>query len=294
MVGIEKYQGTGNDFVVVDAAEDVPDRRAFAATLCDRSTGITHPESPRTGADGALFLALESEYHPPRVVMTLVQPDGSVAAMCGNGARCAATWAAERTGEDEIMIDTPSGTRYARIEGDDVTIEMGTPAFGPEAVPVDVDEPLVEHEVEGLSVTAVNTGVPHAVAFVDDVDMVDLETVGPAVRRADVFPEGANVTLAAPNGGASSGRSRGFAQRTYERGVEAETHSCGTGAVAVAATAVRLGEVETGRPVRVSPPGGDLEVTVTEDGSLLRGPVEREFGGEVAAVEPWSGSASAD
>ncbi|WP_255150742.1 diaminopimelate epimerase [Halorarius halobius] len=270
MVEVRKFHGTGNDFVVVDAAEEVPDRRAFARALCDRETGIEHPDSPRVGADGVLFLAVEDRYSPPRVVMTLVQPDGSVAAMCGNGARCAAAWAAAETGADEVMIDTQSGTRHAAVEETGVTIEMGAPSFDPADVPVEAADPLVETDVEGLTVTAVNTGVPHAVAVVDDVDAVDLAAVAPAVRYADAFPEGANVTLAAEDGD-------GFRQRTYERGVEGETDSCGTGAVAVAAVAHRLGLLDTGDPTRVSPPGGDLEVTIEGDGSTLRGPTAVEF-----------------
>ena len=107
--------------------------------------------------------------------MTLVQPDGSIAAMCGNGARVAAAWAAERTGATALMIDTPAGTRRATVDGDDVTIEMGVPAFAPRAVPLSGGTELVEDPVEGLPVTAVNTGVPHAVALVDDVDAVDLD-----------------------------------------------------------------------------------------------------------------------
>ncbi|WP_254829432.1 diaminopimelate epimerase [Haloglomus salinum] len=297
MVHIQKYHGTGNDFVVVDAAERVGDRRAFARALCDRTTGISHPDSPHIGADGVLFLHLETEYASPRVVMTLVQPDGSVAAMCGNGARCAARWAAERTGSDEVMIDTQSGTRRAVIAreapddgnrghgddrgfGDDVTIEMGRPRFLPGVVPVQTAEPLVQEHVEGLTVTAVNTGVPHAVSFVEDVDAVDLEDIAPAVRHADVFPEGANVTLAsrvAPTGDEDAA----FRQRTYERGVEGETDSCGTGAVAIAAVAHRLGRIGTGETVRVTPPGGDLFVTVTDDDALLRGPAVFEFEAEV-------------
>jgi diaminopimelate epimerase len=282
MTRIEKYHGTGNDFVVVGADADVPDRRAFARRLCDRTSGITHPDSQTIGADGVLFLALETGHTPPRVVMTLVQPDGSVAAMCGNGARCAAAWVADRTGATEVMIDTPAGTRHARIEGvgpdgigRQVTIEMGRPTFGPADVPVLADGPLVETDVAGLSVTAVNTGVPHAVALVEDVDDVDLETVAPAVRHADIFPEGANVTLASENGDR-------YRQRTYERGVEGETRSCGTGAVAVAAVARRLGLVDDGR-VTVAPPGGELEVTVGDREAYLHGPTVREF---EATVEP--------
>jgi diaminopimelate epimerase len=276
MVGVEKYHGTGNDFIIIDAAENVPDRRALAADLCDRETGLTHPEASKTGADGILFLALEDEYSPPRVVMTLVQPDGSVAAMCGNGARCAAQWVAERTGSDVVMIDTQSGTRRAEVSEQGVTIEMGDPSFEPADVPLNRDEPLIQETVEGLPVTAVNTGVPHAVAFVEDVTTIHIEDVAPAVRHADVFPEGANVTFAArrPDGG--------FDQRTFERGVEAETDSCGTGAVAIVAAAERLGKVERRQRVAVHPPGGRLVVELIEDDALLHGPVEREFAGHVA------------
>ncbi|WP_458185108.1 diaminopimelate epimerase [Haladaptatus sp. NG-WS-4] len=264
-VSFQKYHGTGNDFVVVDANVPVPDRAAFARQACDRDEGI--------GADGVLFLALEPDYRPPRVIMTLVQPDGSTAEMCGNGARCAAVWAAERTGTDEVMIDTLAGTRYAKIRDGGATIEMGSPRFEPERVPVAGDEPLVRERFGEFELTAVNTGVPHAVAFVDDVDAVDVERVAPAIRHADAFPEGTNVTFA-------SRRPGGFDQRTFERGVEGETQSCGTGAVAVAAVAERLGLVDD-ELVSVSPPGGDLSVALGERYATLSGPVEREFEGDV-------------
>ena len=343
-VRFEKYHGTGNDFVVVDATASVPNRGAFAAAHCDRETGVDRAEadaatlaesaSDRAGADGALFLALEPTFSPPRIIMTLVQPDGSVASMCGNGARCAAAWAADRLDAEEFMIDTQAGTRRARVDGDEVAIEMGTPSFDPAAVPLaaDRDEPLIAESVGDLTVTAVNTGVPHAVAFVDDVhqtpqasdtahrkpkasedvsdervesearqtesdgvsgedggsgsgrpgsdalDDIDLDAVAPAIRRADVFPEGANVTVAARDGD-------GFAQRTYERGVEGETRSCGTGAVAVVAAADRLGRVDGADSVRVSPPGGELRVTLPDRGpARLRGPAERSFGGDLPAT----------
>ncbi|MGM0591823.1 MAG: diaminopimelate epimerase [Halobacteriota archaeon] len=274
-VPFEKYHGTSNDFIVVDADEYVPDRAAFASVYCDRTEGVSSPQDDSLGADGVLFLALEDQYSPPRVIMTLVQPDGSTAAMCGNGARVAAAWVADRTGENETMIDTQAGTRHAAIDGDTVTIEMGNPSFDPDYVPLARDEPLIDEPVEGLSVTAVNTGVPHAVAFVDDVDAVDLESVAPPIRHADVFPRGTNVTIASQKDG-------GFAQRTFERGVEGETQSCGTGAVAVVAAAKRLGMVGGNDPLTVSPPGGDLTITVPDDGpATLSGPVVHEFSGDL-------------
>ena len=277
-VPFEKWHGTGNDFLVVDAEACVPHRRAFAKAHCDRETGVSHPDTGRVGADGVLFLALERDCRPPRVVMTLVQPDGSTAPMCGNGARIAAAWAAERTNTDRIMLDTQAGTREATIDNRHVTIEMGYPSFEPAGVPLDRETPLLEAQLCDLTVTAVNTGVPHAVAFVPDVSAVDLNTVAPPIRNHDVFPKGANVTLA-------SQRAGGFAQRTYERGVEGETRSCGTGAVAIGAVAHRLGLIDGA--VTVSPPGGDLTVDVPMDGpATLRGAVECSFTGELSHPEP--------
>jgi diaminopimelate epimerase len=207
--------------------------------------------------------------------------------MCGNGARVAAAWAAERTGADRVMLDTQAGTRLAQVErgadesatdGSRVTVEMGHPSFAPGDVPLAREEPLIDEQLAGLPVTAVDTGVPHAVAFVPDVEAVDLDAVAGPIRHHDLFPRGVNVTLASPRDG-------GFAQRTYERGVEGETRSCGTGAVAIAAAARRLGLADDA--VAVSPPGGDLTVRFPEEGpATLTGPVERSFATELPRPEP--------
>lgn len=309
-----KYHGTGNDFLAVDASEPVPDRVAFAKTHCDRESGVSAeseaaesadrsavgPDADRPGADGVLFLELREDASPTRVEMTLVQPDGSTAAMCGNGARCVARWAYERTGETEFVIGTGAGDRGATVreDGSWVTIEMGVPAFDPEDVPLADEGPearddaLVDEEISGLTVTAVDTGVPHAVAFVDDVTAFDLDSVAEPVRNADVFPEGANVNLAAPVADEdtvgneetdASADAPTFDQRTFERGVEGETRSCGTGAVAIAAVARRLGLVDESTVVS-RPPGGELELEVPGEGpALLSGPVTEEFSGELPA-----------
>jgi diaminopimelate epimerase len=101
--------------------------------------------------------------------------------------------------------------------------------------------------------------------------------VAPPVRHAEVFPRGANVTVASEDGD-------GFRQRTFERGVEGETRSCGTGAVAVVAAAKRLGLVDD-EETRVSPPGGDLWIRVPDgEEATLRGPVVRDFAGELETV----------
>ncbi len=286
-VAYEKYHGTGNDFIAVGADAPVADWGEFAITHCDRETGVG--VGGRRGADGVLVLSFDGG-DPPHVEMGLYQPDGGTAAMCGNGARCAARWAARRrshldsrerpevasgvnSDETEFVIDTPAGKRRATL-GETVTVAMGVPSFSSEDVPLAREEPLIRGEIEGREVTAVNTGVPHAVCFVDDVSGVDLDVVAPSIRHAGVFPEGANVNIAA----GSNGR---FDQRTFERGVEGETRSCGTGAVAIAAVARRLGLADSER-LRVSPPGGDLLVTVPEEGpATLSGPVAFEGEGEV-------------
>lgn len=295
-VPFEKYDGAGNDFLVVDAEAPVPNRAAFARAHCDRATGV-RDNGARDGADGVLFLEVEPKMTPARVTMTLVQPDGSIAEMCGNGVRCVAAWAADRSGATEFDIEAPAGTRRATVDGEQIAVEMGGPQFAPDAVALAGDEPLVEDSLpelddspaEGLAVTAVNTGVPHAVVFVDDVDAVDIDAVAPPIRHAKAFPEGANVTFAARDRG-------GFRQRTFERGVEGETRACGTGAVAVAAAAKRLGrlpENPAGDWVRVSPPGGDLEVAVPGDGpARLRGPAVKRFGGELPASPDAEGAES--
>ena len=309
-VPFEKYAGAGNDFVVVDADTDsdpVGDRAAFARLHCDREVGVRDDDSAasggaeddgsvgpgadtaRHGADGVLFLSLDEDPDPPTVAMTLVQPDGSVAEMCGNGVRCVAAWAASRSGASTLAVDTPAGTRRAVVDGELVAVEMGDPTFAPAEVPLAGDDPLLDTTLDelddtpaaGLAVTAVNTGVPHAVVFVDDEDEIDLDAVAPPIRHAETFPEGANVTFAALDGD-------GFRQRTFERGVEGETLACGTGAVAVVAAAKRLDRVCVSDEdwITVTPPGGELGVAVPDDGpARLRGPAEKRFEGELSAPD---------
>lgn len=287
-VAFEKYHGTGNDFFVVEASEPVEEWGAFAVNHCDRETGIDIGN--RRGADGVLVLSIEGEDRN-RIRMRLYQPDGGTAAMCGNGARCAARWAARRRSRletrertesvsgadrletDEFVLDTPAGERRARVSKETITIEMGVPSFCPTDIPLAHEGPLIREEIEGWELTAVGTGVPHAVIFVEDVHEIDLAGMAPPIRHAGVFPEGTNVNLAA-------GSTEGFDQRTFERGVEGETRSCGTGAVAIAAVARRLGLA--GERVSVSPPGGELVVEVPDEGpASLSGPVEFEGAGEV-------------
>ncbi|MFB6112639.1 MAG: diaminopimelate epimerase [Halodesulfurarchaeum sp.] len=263
-VPFRKYHGTGNDFAVV-RPEDLPaSRRQFAIEWCGEYD-----------ADGVLVLDLDTDADPARIGFRLYQPDGSTAAMCGNGARIAARWGMEQTGEHSFVLSTPAGERPATVHDDgSVTVTMGTPTFDPASVPLDREEPMIEEPLEGFDVTAVNSGVPHAVSFVEDVDGIDITEEAPPIRHAEVFPEGANATFATRRSDGS------FRQRTFERGVEGETQSCGTGAVAIVAVADRLSLVDGSERVDVHPPGGTLIVTATsEEAATLRGPTAFEFEG---------------
>ena len=267
MTKFTKAHGNGNDFIIIDEwdGERVHNPSGFAETYCDRRFGI--------GGDGVLFLR-RPEDATSDLRMVLIQPDGGEAEMCGNGARCLVRYAVKegyaQEGE-EVHVETLAGVREAVCRGDEVRVEMGVPSFEDEDVPAWRE--VVEEVIEGLEVTAVNTGVPHAVTFVEDLDGVNVEEAAPPVRHADVFPEGANVNFVERDCDA-------FRVRTYERGVEAETLACGTGAVAVAAVARRLGKTDDDK-VRIKTRGGPLTITFEDDGTAyMRGSAVLVYEGE--------------
>ena len=266
MTEFAKAHGNGNDFLIIDEwdGERVENPSAFAEKYCDRRFGV--------GGDGVLFLR-RPEDTTNDLRMVLLQPDGGEAEMCGNGARCLVRYAVEEgyaQEGDEVRVETLAGVREAVCEGEDVRVEMGVPSFDADDVPA--RSALVEKEVEGWEVTAVNTGVPHAVTFVDGLDGVNVEEAAPSVRHADVFLEGANVNFVERDGD-------GFRVRTFERGVEAETLSCGTGAVAVAAVARHLGKTDDDE-VRIETSGGPLTITFEDETAYMRGPAVLVYEGE--------------
>ena len=252
-----KYQGLGNDFVVVDGPLMTADR---ARLLCDRRRGI--------GGDGVLTIL------PPRsegavAYMHIFNSDGSVAAMCGNGIRCVARHLAEvRGASGDIVVDSDAGPRRCRIERDDggavaaISVEMG-----PARVEGEQD-----FGVEGgqLHAIRVSMGNPHAVFFgPSSVDRA--RALGPVIEAA--VPGGVNA-------GFASVRDAGIDLVVWERGAGL-TEACGTGACAAAVAAVHTGQVEAGKAIEIRLPGGSLTVTVGADlaNVSMRGPAERVFSG---------------
>jgi diaminopimelate epimerase len=264
-----KLQGNGNDFILIDEFERIviPDemKGQFAHLYCDRRFGI--------GADGVLYLGRSAEAD---LAMRLFQPDESEAAMCGNGIRCFARYAFD-TGyvEHTCSVETQAGIMGVEMgyENDTfmATIAMPEPRFDRKDIPA-AGEGEYRETIEGYEVYAVNTGVPHAVLFVEDLDAVPLSTLAPVIRNHATFPEGANVNVVAREGEDT------IRIRTFERGIEDETTSCGTGATASAAVAHHLGYV--GPKVRVETEGGPLVITLGEK-TLMEGPAVTVFRGSI-------------
>jgi diaminopimelate epimerase len=264
-----KLHGNGNDFIIVDEYERViiPEemKGQFAAIYCDRRFGI--------GADGVIYL---SKSQKSDLKMRLLQPDGSEAEMCGNGIRCVGKYAFD-TGyaKESCTVETPAGeigvAMGYREEEFMATITMTSPKFDRQDIPAtgsgEYHERIGEYEVH-----AANTGVPHAVIVVDAIDAVDVAAAAPAIRHHATFLKGANVNFVEKTGNDS------IRIRTFERGVEAETLSCGTGATASAAIVHRLGL--TGDVVQVETRGGPL-VIYLKDGAKMEGPATTVFRGSI-------------
>jgi diaminopimelate epimerase len=256
--------GAGNDFLVIGprAARAIADRAAWVRKVCARGLSI--------GADGVVFVEADG---PDRVRVQFVNPDGS-SSFCGNGSRCAARFARlEGLVGDSLTLLTESGDIPARIDGDDVRLMLPPPIVHGEREASSGD---TTHR--GLFVTAM---IPHFVVFVDDPHEAPLSRWGPALRRHPVFgPQGTNVNLASQG-------DDGVVLRTWERGVEAETLCCGSGAVAVAAAARLRGAPPCitlrpagGIPLRVELPGDrhapECAILSGEARVLFRGEIDPE------------------
>ncbi len=277
VVPFTKMHGAGNDFLVLDNRFfhlSEGELAALARRFCPRRFGV--------GSDGLLALdPAAAEGHAYR--MRFHNPDGSRAGMCGNGARCLARFAraaglADGPGTATFTFGSDAGEYRAAVPKDPaapVRLFVPPPTGFREAVPL----------ADGSSVAFVHTGTHHAVRITADVDGADLETLAPPIRHDPAFaPEGANVNLVEPVGPDA------VRVRTFEKGVEAETLACGTGALAAAVVARLTGAVER-VPVEVRARGGTLSVgfAVGEGGAVqdlyLEGPAVTVFSG-VLEVDP--------
>lgn len=258
-----KYQGTGNDFVMIDnrtgffPKEDVQ----LINFLCDRRFGI--------GGDGLILLENDPSAD---FKMVYYNADGNESTMCGNGGRCIVAFA-----HDLGIIDKQ--TTFNAIDGlHNATVnENATIALQM----IDVDKKSIKINDD---FTFLFTGSPHHVAVVNNVENFDVFTHGKQIRYSDLYaPGGTNVNFV------EQLNSERFKIRTYERGVEDETLSCGTGATAVAIAMNVLGKT-TSNKIAVQVEGGDLQITFDQDQEkyfnvMLNGPAKQVFKGEISVKE---------
>lgn len=272
----EKYEALGNDFVVVEGSAAGLSEGEVRA-ICDRHHGV--------GADGLLFAGVSAG----RPFMKVVNADGSVPEMCGNGLRCVALHLVRRglVEDRDFEVDTDAGPHPVRVlevaAPGRVEVSMRAPSLSPQDVPVIWDGPMIDAELQPLDVkirvTAVSMGNPHAVTF--DVHGASRFSLGPLLQNDHRFPERANVGFAEMKGSAAGGGAR-MELHVYERGA-GWTQACGTGACAAAVAAVETGRATRGTSIEVVLPGGALAVLVGEPGErvLMTGPARHVFSGRL-------------
>jgi diaminopimelate epimerase len=264
---IVKMSGSGNDFILFDhRTRQFSDAAMIGLTrlLCRRGLSV--------GADGMIFIELSERYD---FKWRFFNADGSEAEMCGNGGRCAARFAQwiGMAGK-EMTFETIAGPIQARVEGRVVKLQLPVPRD----IRLDQEIALVNGR---QPVDFINTGVPHTILWVEAIETLDISELGPQIRFHPHFqPAGTNVNFVRRE------EDHTLSLRTYERGVEAETLACGTGAVAAAAIAYRKGWVRS--PVAVRTRGGEILVVHLEEDSgggigavFLEGMVTLVFQGEV-------------
>ncbi|WP_108868269.1 diaminopimelate epimerase [Aquimarina aquimarini] len=254
-----KYQGTGNDFVIIDNRESILSKNntKLFARLCDRKFGI--------GADGLMLLELPQNEEDD-FTMVYFNADGNESSMCGNGGRCLVAFAA-------FLGIVKNKAVFTAIDGKH------------EAV---LDEGLVHLQMQDVSTIEkyenhlfLDTGSPHHVEMVKNITDYDVFNEGKRIRSGNPYYEkGSNVNFV------EKINENEFAVRTYERGVEDETLSCGTGVTAVALSMYET-KLTSGQEIRVNTQGGELKVTFkkTKEGYreiFLIGPAEQVFKGEIS------------
>jgi diaminopimelate epimerase len=252
-----KYQGTGNDFVMIDNRSNIfpKENTQLVAHLCDRRFGI--------GADGLILLDNDATTD---FRMVYYNSDGNLSSMCGNGGRCLVAFAKKlNVIQNETTFMATDGLHYATVGADGiVSLQM-----------IDVAEIKNTPDYSFL-----NTGSPHHVQLVTDLEHYNVKENGAAIRYGDLYgQQGSNINFVKKIDDAT------FSLRTYERGVEDETLACGTGATAVAIAMNATGQTDL-NTIHLNVEGGKLAVSFDiEDGKytnvFLKGPAEFVFKGTI-------------
>lgn len=274
-----KMHGIGNDYVYVNCfQENVENPEEVAKFVSDRHFGI--------GSDG-LILIKPSEIADCE--MDMYNLDGSQGAMCGNGIRCVAKYAYDYgiVKKTSLRVATKSGVKDLELTlGEDgkvaqVRVNMGAPILTPKDIPILCQNEQVLNEpiqVNGAAyhITGVSMGNPHAVVYLDDVEHLDIEKIGPYFENHPLFPDRINTEFVKVLDAHT------VQMRVWERG-SGETLACGTGACAVAVASILNHVVEGDTPVTVKLLGGDLTIQWDQEANLvyMTGPATTVFDGEI-------------
>ncbi len=264
----EKWQGLGNDFIMIDGRKfeiEPPEKIKF---LCDRNFGI--------GADGVIYI-LDSDKADVR--MRIFNADGSEAEMCGNGIRCFAKYL-DGKGEysDGMKIETGAGILSVKKSGENVTVDMGEPILEADKIPVagfgkkNVVGEDISVDGKTYKMTCVSMGNPHCIIFVDDLDAVKLEQIGRKFETHEKFPRKTNTEFVQVTGKDE------VRMRVWERG-SGITLACGTGACATA-VAANLNKL-CSKNVTVNLDGGSLQIEWRENNRIyMTGAATKVFSGQ--------------
>lgn len=276
-IPFRKMNGLGNDFIIVDGRSE---ERCFTPEQ-------VHAWSNRQSGIGCDQFIVMEKSDMADLCMRIYNAEGHEVESCGNASRCVADIVFTETGADAATIDTKGGLLVCRkSDADLITVDMGVPKFGWQDIPLAeefYDTRGIELQIGPIDApilhtpSAVNVGNPHAIFWVDDLEVTDLSKTGPLLENHPIFPERANISLARV---ISSGH---VEVKVWERGVGL-TRACGTAACAVAVSAART--KRTGREVTITLPGGDLMIEWDQrDHILMTGPVSYDFEGELPVLE---------
>lgn len=268
-INFVKMHGCGNDFIILEDLDNkINNIESLAPKLCHRHFGI--------GADGIILVRKSNLAH---IKMEIINSDGSYAAMCGNGIRCFAkyVWEKNIVKQNNIIIETGDGIKIASldIENEEVkgiTIDMGSPEFKPDKIPVisdcDVINKTINIDGKKYNINSVLMGVPHTVIFGNHEEYNVLE--GELIERFHIFPQGTNVNFVEVI-------NRGEIKvSTWERGAGV-TLACGTGSCASVVVGNRLNLLD--EKVKVHVPGGILEIKIKGNKVFMKGNAEFSFEG---------------
>lgn len=273
-----KYHGAGNDFIMINNLDGAiklePD---YISYICNRNFGI--------GADGLILIENSSK---AGFFMNYINSDGTTAEMCGNGVRCAVKFFLSETKKNfkksevllcSVLVDTRAGIKKVEVNDDDTySVNMGVPVLNHHDFPETIKmSEVLPRTIEGYNFNCVSMGNPHAVAIVENLENVDLKSVGPKVETNSLFPNKINVEFA------EKISETDYKVKVWERSC-GETLACGTGACAVFSIIdeISIEKIPDDKEIILEFPGGKLYLSKNHKGEIiLRGPATFVFKGEI-------------